>query len=94
MRTYKIFLLSALALFPLTFTGCDKKEEVKTVEWYMAPENKAAYEAKLAECRNNPGGLKDDPNCINAATARHKLFARGGTNIELDFSDRSKGDKK
>ena len=51
----------------------------------MAPENKAAYEAKLAECRNNSGGLKDDPNCINAATARHKLFSRqDGPSIRVD----------
>ena len=63
-------------LFPLAFTGCDKKEKIKTVDWYMAPDNKAAYKAKLAECRNNPGSLKGDPNCMNAMTAQHKLFAR------------------
>ena len=76
MRINKVLLLAALALLLLAFTGCDKKEETKTVDWYMAPENKAALEAKLAECRNNPGELKDTPNYQNAALARHKLFAR------------------
>lgn len=76
MRINKVLLLASLALLPLAFTGCDKKEEVKTVDWYMAPENKAALEDKLAECRNNPGELKDTPNCENATLAQHKLFAR------------------
>ncbi len=62
--------------FVLVATGCQSKEEVKTVEWYMEDANKAALEAKLTECRNNPGELKDTPNCINAFNAQHKLFGR------------------
>lgn len=72
----KVFLLMALAVMPLAFTGCEKKEETKTVDWYMAPENKAAFEAKLKECRNNPGELEKTPNCQNAALAQHKLFSK------------------
>lgn len=75
MRINVMLLAATMALLPLSSIGCDKKEEVKTVDWYMAPENKAAYEAKLAECRNNPGELDDDPNCKNAFSAQHQLFA-------------------
>lgn len=76
MRKKIILLLAALALSLLTLAGCNKEKEVKTVDWYMDPANKAAYEAKLAECKNNPGGMKDDPNCMNAMTAQHKLFTK------------------
>lgn len=75
MRIDKMVLLAAFALLPLAFIGCEKKEETKTVDWYMAPENKAAFEAKLKECRNNPGELGNTPNCQNAELANHKIFA-------------------
>lgn len=52
-------------------------EETKTVDWYTAPQNRTALDAKLAECRNNPGELRDTPNCINARAASEKL-ATGG----------------
>lgn len=58
------------------------KEETRTVDWYMAPENKAALEAKLKECRNNPGELKDTAQCQNAVQADLKLFTnQPGINI-------------
>lgn len=69
-------LLGTLALLLMPLAGCNKEKEAKTVEWYMDPANAMAYEAKLAECKNNPGGLKDDPNCLNARTAQHKLFSK------------------
>lgn len=95
MRRYKIALILAVALLSLASFGCDKKAEVKTVEWYMAPENKAAYEAKLAECRNNPGGLKDDPNCMNAMTAQHRLFAtKPGIPLRVDPHSSPKSPQK
>lgn len=76
MRINKMVLLATFALLPLTFIGCEKKEETKTVDWYMAPENEAAFKAKLAECRNNPGELGNTPNCQNAELANHRNFAR------------------
>lgn len=71
-------LLVAMGLPPvMAETACSAgKESAKTVDWYMAPENKAALEAKLSECRNNPGELGDTPDCENALTAESKLFAR------------------
>lgn len=73
---YKASLL-AVTLVALVLTGCNR-EETKTVEWYQAPENKAALEAKLAECRNNPGELRKTPNCENARKAYQNIF-KGGT---------------
>lgn len=74
----KLYLLPALAcaLCLLPLTPCNA-EETKTVDWYAAPENKAALDAKLAECKNNPGELKDTPNCINAWAASEKLAISG-----------------
>ena len=74
MKSKKIIPLVLIALFLLPVIGCEKKEETKTVDWYMVPENEAAFKAKLAECRNNPGELGNTPNCKNAELANHKLF--------------------
>ena len=75
-KLYLMMILVGMALvFPLT--ACNA-EETKTVEWYMKPENKTALDTKLAECRNNPGELKDTPNCVNARQAAERIF-KGGT---------------
>lgn len=72
----KVLSVLFLVLAALAF-GC-QSEETRSVEWYRAPENKAAFEAKLAECRNNPGELRDTPNCVNAFKAFDLNFT-GGT---------------
>jgi hypothetical protein len=51
---------AALMLLP----GCKEEKEVKTVQWYT--EHPAERQAQMDICKNNPGQLKDDPNCINA----------------------------
>lgn len=66
-------LVSAMFLWPMMAYA----EETKTVSWYAAPANKAALDAKLAECKNNPGELRDTPNCINARAASEKLATSG-----------------
>lgn len=80
MKFIRIFAVSLLASMLCITAACGQdsqanKEETRTVEWYMAPENKVALEEKLAQCKSNPGELANTPNCINAANARHKLFA-------------------
>jgi len=73
-------LMGAPAAFAEGQQGKDSKPH--TVDWYMAPENKAALEAKLKECRNNPGELKDTSECQNAVQADLKLFTnQPGINI-------------
>jgi len=39
----------------------------QTVEYYR--NNAAAREARLAECANDPGALRDTPDCVNARQA-------------------------
>lgn len=70
-----VLALSVLGVL-LPVSWCNA-EETRTVEWYLKAENKAAWEAKLEECRNNPGELEKTPNCINARAAFDKDF-RGG----------------
>ncbi len=47
--------------------GCGEK--TKTKEYYMQPENAQELEAKVKECKNDPGGVGQTPNCINAVEA-------------------------
>ena len=70
-------LASALASVMFLCPVMVNAEEIKTVSWYAAPANKAALDTKLAECRNNPGELRDTPNCINAYAASEKLSTSG-----------------
>lgn len=86
MRVYKIFVVLLLLLFPAILAGCEEKKEVKTVDWYMAPDNEGALEAMLKACNNNPGELRNDPNCQNATQAQHKLFVtKPAKPIEFNF---------
>ena len=50
--------------------GCDKREETQTVEYYV--QNDDARKAKIKECKDNPGELKNTPNCQNASKAHAK----------------------
>lgn len=62
--------LILLALLPfILLSGCEtqKTEVTQTVDWYMSHDTERAE--MLSKCRNNPGELKEDPNCINAMNA-------------------------
>ena len=59
--------LFAILLLAIGFSGCGEK--TKTVEYYMQPENAQELEAKVKECKNDPGGVGLTPNCINASKA-------------------------
>ena len=72
----KIVVAPLMALMMLSVTGCNA-EETRTAEWYLQPENKVGWEAKLEECRNNPGEREKTPNCVNARQAFDRNF-RGG----------------
>ena len=76
MRKRMVLPLLAMAL-TLVFIGTCNAEETRTVEWYLAPENKEALDAKIEECKNNPGELWDTPNCLNARHAAERKM-RGG----------------
>ena len=74
MRTFTLLFICAAVLFQAMPGQAGEKKEVKTVEWFMQKENKAALEETLKRCQNNPGEMKNDPNCENAQTADRKLF--------------------
>ena len=67
----KTFFVTVLALSALCLplSACADEEAVKSVEWYKAPENRAALEEKLKQCRENPELRQNDKNCQNAADA-------------------------
>ena len=72
----KLLMVIALLIFGALSVACSS-EEAKTVDWYMAPENKQALHEKIAECRNNPGKLQNTPNCINAQKAADRIVLGG-----------------
>lgn len=81
MRTVRFIMLLGIVAALMSASAVFAAEQTKgsitpSVDWYMAPENKAALEAQLKECRNNPGELEETPICQNALTAESRLFAR------------------
>lgn len=66
-----------LILVPVVFSclfflsACEKEEVVHDIEWYLAHEDE--LDAKIEECKNNPGELSKTPNCINAAQAKRRI---------------------
>lgn len=67
MNCSKLLLLSLVVT--LCAVGCSNAEEVRSVAWYKAPENKTAFEEKLGWCRQHKEKQGVDQNCINAETA-------------------------
>lgn len=67
------FVVVALVSFALTGCFDDNKESgpVRDVEWFKTHDDER--QAKLEECANNPGELKDMPNCSNALEAEKQL---------------------
>ena len=54
--------------------ACTPKAEPHTVDFYV--DNKEARLARLKECENNAGSLKDDADCINAKQAAIKVWSK------------------
>jgi hypothetical protein len=65
MRTSMLVVVGVVAISSV-LGGCGKKEP-RTVAYYTA--NEAERAKVVAECKNNPGGLKDDPDCMNASAS-------------------------
>lgn len=79
----KGFVIFSMCLLMAMLSACDKKEETRSVEWYLQPENKSEWEAKLEQCKSNPGELRNSPNCINARKAFDRQFIRGGETRQI-----------
>ncbi|MBY5851225.1 EexN family lipoprotein [Rhizobium leguminosarum] len=61
-----------LGIVTLTLSGCfGQGDRIYTVDELMADE--ALLAKIMSECRNNPGALRQRPNCQNAEAADWKL---------------------
>ncbi|MGO6716475.1 hypothetical protein ELI54_02370 [Rhizobium ruizarguesonis] len=61
-----------LGIVTLTLSGCfGQGDRIYTVDELMADE--ALLAKIMSECRNNPGALRQTPNCQNAEAADWKL---------------------
>lgn len=70
MKKILLFTLMVCAVSVAFSAGCSEKpEEIKSVQWYKAPENKQALDERLAWCRQHKEKQGVDQNCINAETA-------------------------
>lgn len=74
----KIFM-TALVAGAALLSACNEEtnKEVKTVQWYTEHPQERAAQLKI--CANNPGQLKDDPNCINA---KQSMLQKSGGYID------------
>jgi len=62
-------LIVSVAL--LTLAGCwDKSDAVHSVDQFVA--NQSLLKKVLMKCRNDPGELRNSPNCRNAEAADGK----------------------
>lgn len=79
-----IGMATVCILSSLFLAGCSG-EETKTVEYYETHLDE--LQTKLNECANNPGELKDTPNCQNAMKA--ELKNSSGRNKDLSSWNRA-----
>lgn len=78
------------SIFIISFLGCS--EQTKTVDYYL--KNKDECELKVQECKNNPGDLKNNPNCVNAMEARYKARFYNDVNLSgLRYPDKNEKNK-
>lgn len=70
-------VLIALVFLPALLVGCG--ETTKSVDYYT--EHKDERNAKLQECRSNPGELQRSPNCVNTMRSQ----------AQEDFNSKNKG---
>ncbi|GAB0153219.1 EexN family lipoprotein [Marinobacterium sp. BA1] len=65
------YVKAAPLVVALMLTGCND-EPTYDVEYYKTHEKERTE--KLAECKNNPGELRETPNCINAQKAHTAII--------------------
>jgi len=66
-------LISAVISATALLSACTPKPEPKTVDYYV--KHVAEWQKVFDECANNPGKLKDDPDCVNAQAAMYPIQA-------------------
>lgn len=68
-----LLLINLFSCTPAHSQSWAPREE-RTVSWYLR--NKATLDFVTVKCRDNPGLLRRDPDCINASEARSELAQR------------------
>lgn len=95
MQTRALRLLAVIGTaiaFIATASGCSRESQrpkaAHKVDQYLAKPD--LLEEKLRECANNPGELRDTPDCINAnaASARRRVDSM---NREMGSSNNGMG---
>lgn len=71
MKTKLAILLLTVATALAGCNDADKRQEAKTVGWFLDHRDELAI--ALKGCRDNPGALGKMPDCINANEARNKI---------------------
>lgn len=65
-------LLAVVASVALA--ACNPPPAAKTVDYYST--HTVERDARMVTCKNNPGDLKDDADCINAVTSLRSGWKR------------------
>jgi uncharacterized membrane protein required for colicin V production len=77
--------VAILALATTSLAGCFNSEKVtepvqiQSVEWFKSNDN--VRKETLEKCANNPGELKETPNCKNALEAETQLSSGSLKNV-------------
>ena len=75
--------VAVLAVATTSLAGCFESEKViepvQNVEWFKSNDN--VRKETLEKCANNPGELKETPNCKNALEAETQLSSGSLKNV-------------
>jgi hypothetical protein len=71
MRTHRLWFVWLTTALAIAAGGCSQQagppKATHTVDDYLAKPD--LMEAKIRECANNPGELRNDPDCVNVKAA-------------------------
>jgi hypothetical protein len=80
MLTFPVRFLPLVVVLAVAGAGCSQQaapsQATYTVDQYLAKPD--LMEAKVRECANNPGELRNDPDCVNvkAAAQQYSIGSR------------------
>jgi hypothetical protein len=80
MLTFPVRFLPLVVVLAVAGAGCSQQaapaKATYTVDQYLAKPD--LMEAKVRECANNPGELRNDPDCVNvkAAAQQYSIGSR------------------
>lgn len=89
MAVQELLLVYGLAWIDERYYKRHKCEAWQLLEWFIHPENKELLAETIKQCRNNPGELKDTPNCINAQEAKRRRWGQYAIYCNFHLSDKN-----